>query len=203
MKLMCKALVVLLLATGAWADNKDKDQFQAGPVTEYPSRQTIGKVTIAAQPFETDAQTREAFGKKNPNQHGVLPVLVVIQNDSDQAINLEQLEVEYVAGRENIEATPARDVPYLVGPNSPKMTPGPIPTTGPRIPRKKNALNTWHIEGRAFAARMIPPGEKASGFFYFQTPHTLDATMVLRGMREAASGKELFFFEIPLETGKR
>ena len=34
-----------------------------------------------------------AFGKVNPNQFGVLPVLVVIQNDGDKAIRLDRLKV--------------------------------------------------------------------------------------------------------------
>ena len=57
---------------------------------------------------------RLAFGKLNPYQYGVLPVLVVIQNDSDKAIRLDRLKVEYVGpNRDRVEATPAKDVRYL------------------------------------------------------------------------------------------
>ena len=42
-------------------------------------------------------------------------------------------------------------------------------------------------------------GETASGFFYFRTFFRGGATLLLRGMRQAATGKELFYFEIPLD----
>ena len=76
----------------------------------------------------------------------------------------------------------------------------PGPTGAPRVGRsKKNPLDAWEVEGRAFAARMLPPNQTASGFFYFQTGLQRGATIVLNGLSEAASGKDLFYFEIPLE----
>jgi len=56
----------------------------------------------------------------------------------------------------------------LQPPQRPNMIPGP----GSKIKvlkGKKNPLDAWEIEGRAFAAQMLPPGQTASGFFYFQT----------------------------------
>ena len=64
--------------------------------------------------------------------------------------------------------------------------------------RNKNPLAEWEIEGRAFSAKMIPPHDKASGFFYFQTGSRGGATVVVSGLRDAKSGEELFFFEIPM-----
>jgi hypothetical protein len=46
---------------------------------------------------------------------------------------------------------------------------------------------------------MLPTSQSASGFFYFQTGLQRGATIYLNGLREAGSGKELFYFEIPLE----
>jgi hypothetical protein len=46
---------------------------------------------------------------------------------------------------------------------------------------------------------MIPPGNSAYGFVYFQTGIQKGATIYLSGITEAASGKELLFFEIPLQ----
>jgi hypothetical protein len=64
---------------------------------------------------------------------------------------------------------------------------------------KKNPLDAWEIEGRAFAAQMLTPGQSASGFFYIQTTHRGDALIQVSGLYEAASGKELLYFEIPLK----
>jgi len=196
-------LVVLLGIAAAWCADKDKDQFRPGSVSDYPSRQTISKVTIAVQAFESEEQARSAFGKNYPNKYGVLPVLVVMQNDSGQVINLEHMKVEYVLPtRQRAEATPASEVQYLWTPSKPRIIPGPIPTKT-QTSSKKNPLAGWEIEGRAFAAKMLPPSDSASGFFYFQVVPRAGVIIHISGLREAATGKELFFFEIPLESSPR
>ena len=64
---------------------------------------------------------------------------------------------------------------------------------------KKNPLDAWEIEGRAMSAKMLPPGQSASGFYYFQTILQPGATVYLNGLYEAASGNEIFYFELPLK----
>ena len=46
---------------------------------------------------------------------------------------------------------------------------------------------------------MLPAGQTASGFFYFQTGLQRGATLYLSGLAEAGTGQELFYYEIPLE----
>ena len=67
---------------------------------------------------------------------------------------------------------------------------------------KKNPLDEWEIEGRAFSAKVIPPGQSASGLLYFRTPETSAAASVyISGLANAVTGKQLYYFEIPL-SGK-
>lgn len=193
------ALVCTALA-GAGKDGKDKARFTPGPASSYPTRQTISGVTVATVPFRSDEETEPAFGKKNPNKSGVLPVLVVVANDTPQAISLDNLKVELsTPDRRRVEARQPGDLKYIYGPNRPGVYTGPIPTGRPHIGKKKNPLADWTIEGRAFTARMLPPKESASGFFYFQARYETGSTLYLTGMREAATGKELFYFEVPLD----
>lgn len=195
MKPVLKCLIILLSI--ALAQGADKDKFTVGPAASYPARQTMDKITVAAIPYDTEEKAHTAFGKLNPNQYGVLPVLVVIQNDTGGAIKLD-LEAQYVNPTSgHIDATPARDVPYLTGAKRPSMAPSPIPIPLPR--NKKGPLNVWEIEGLAFAAKMLPPGDSAHGFFYFQTAHKPGGRLYLNGIRDAATGKEFFYFEIPLD----
>jgi len=194
--------LIVLLAASAAASAKDKEQpkFTPLPVTEYPCRQTIEKVTVAAAPFTTETDTQKAFGKLNPNRHGVLPILVVIRNDTDQALAFDRMKVEFVMPtRDHVEATPAADIRYLQGPDRPKVYTPPIPRLPPIVGKQKNPLNAWEIEGRAFAARMLSPRGTASGFVYFRAPFMSGSKLLLTGMREAATGRELFYFEIPLD----
>jgi hypothetical protein len=193
------ALFLLVSITAAHGADNDKT-FQARPTAEYPHRQTSEKVTIAAQAMETDEETREAFGKLNPFRYGLLPVLLVIQNDGPDAIRVDRMKVVYnLPDGSHVEATPAQDVRFLNGVKQPQAGPkGPIKLGK----QTKNPLAEWEIEGRAFAAKMVPAGQSASGFVYFQVPQTSAAASVyISSLEDAVTGKELYYFEIPM-SGK-
>ncbi len=158
----------------------------------------VFKCFIGAAAYDGEDQAKTAFGKVNPFRYGVLPVLVVIQNDSGKAIRTDQVKVEFVGpDSRRIESTPAADVRFLSGPRKPTVAIGP---TGPKVTKTKNPLNDWTIEARAIAAKKIPARESASGFFYFQTGlfHP-GSTLYVTGLSEADTGKDLFYFEIPLK----
>jgi hypothetical protein len=170
--------------------------FRPGPAASY-SHQTNDRVTIGVDAYASPEKAKMAFGKLDPYQYGVLPVLVVMQNDSADTIRLSHLKVEYNdTSGSHVEATPPRDVRYLNSPGRP-----PIPSGRP-IPfphKKKNPLNAWEIEGRAFSADSLPPGNSAYGFFYFQTPIQQGATIYVSGLTDAKTGRELLYFEVPLK----
>jgi hypothetical protein len=190
---------VAVAALAAAAD--DKNSFQAKPATDYAHRQTSEKVTIAVEPYITDEQAREAFGKTNPFRNGVLPVLVVVKNDSPNAIRVDRARFLYeLPDHSKVEATPAGELKFIRGaraPNNPNERPSVAGVKLGKAP--KTPFAEWEIEGRAFAAKMIPPGQSASGFVYFQTEVTSAAALVyISGLLNAASGNELYYFEIPL-----
>lgn len=162
------------------------------------SKQTIAEVTIAAIPYEGEEEAAAAFGKMKPYEHGVLPILVIVRNNSKGAIRLESMKVEYRdKDRQSVDPTPPAEVPFVEPPRRPTFGgPSTIPGLGRK---KKNPLAGPEIEIRAFAAKMLPPGESAHGFFYFRTGHRSGATLYISGLKEASTGNDLFFFEIPLD----
>jgi hypothetical protein len=192
------ALIVLLsIATAAAADKKPR--FTPGPASSYPNHQTQDKVTIAAIPYTSEDQAAAAFGKVNPYKHGILPVLVVLQNDTGKALKLN-LEAKFIGGdAHDLEAMPPADVVlFNGGRNANYQVPNPRPFP---LPQKNNKgpLNSPEIEGRAFNARLVPIGESVNGFFYFETMNFPDARIYLTGIQDAGTGKDYFFFEVPLE----
>ncbi len=194
-------LLLLVSISAALPADNGKAKFEVQPVSAYPHRQTSENVTIAAEPYETDEQAHEAFGKLNPYRQGILPVLIVIQNNGPDAIRVDRIKMTYVLpDRTRIESTAAQDLKYIHGAKQPATVTGPV---GPRIGRsKKNPLAEWEIEGRAFSAKMIPPGQSANGFVYFEVPQSSQAASVyISGLQNAVSGKELYYFEIPM-SGK-
>src|SRR3954451_4407857 len=197
MPFVFKRLALVLSIAAAFAADKDAP-FKAGPAASYPHHQTNEAITVAVDAYSSGEKVKAAFGKVDPYEYGVLPVLVVIQNEGKEAIRLDRLKVEYVGpGNQRVEATPTKDVRYARGPQRPSVTPGPGGRVA--IKSKKNPLDAWEIDGRAFAAQMLPAGQSASGFFYFQTELQSGATVYINGMREASTGKELFYFETPLQ----
>jgi hypothetical protein len=188
-----KRLALLMSIAVAFA--ADKTSFQAPAAADMPHRQTVDRLTIGVDAYDSRDKIKLAFGKLSPGEYGILPVLVAIRNDGAKAIQLRGLRVEYVGPHgDRVVSTPANEVRYAVGPD---------PLAGPRragpIPiKKKNPLDVWEIEGRAFSAQMLPPGNTASGFFYFNAALQPGATLYLSGLSEAGSGRELVYFEVPL-----
>ncbi len=195
MKTLWTCLMVFTASALLLADKKSDGKFSPGPVSSYTAKQTNDNVTVAVSAYDTEELAHTAFGKLDPNQYGVLPVLVIIQNDTGQALKLDHLEVEYTSfDRQHVEATPPSEVQTLGGGRRPSL-----PNGTPIHIKHKSPLNTWEIEGRGFAAQMLPPHESANGFFYFQTEHRPGAKFYLTGIKVASTGKDILYFEIPLD----
>jgi hypothetical protein len=192
MPFVFKRLALLMSIAAAFAADKPTP-FRADPAASYPHHQTAEGVTIGADAYAAGEKLKTAFGKLDPNQYGILPVLVVIQNDTGKTIRLDRLKAAYTApGGNRIDATPASEVKFANPAERPSVTPLGIKS-------KKNPLAAWEIEGRALAAQTVAPGQSAFGFLYFQTAIQSGSTIYLNGLTEAGSGKELLYFEIPLK----
>ena len=195
MPFVFKRLALFMSITAALAADKEQ-AFQAPTAANTAHHQTVSQVTIGAETYAAGDKVRAAFGRLVPYDYGVLPVLAVIQNDSHETIRLDQMKAEYVGPNSRVTATPPGDVQFARAPHRPDLG------AGPKMPipiKKKNPLGAWEIQGRALNAQMVVAGQSASGFLYFQTQVQNGATIYLTGLTEARSGKELFYFEIPVE----
>jgi len=190
------ALVLLAAAPGS-----DDKPFQAGKAGDY-AHQNSEKVIVGAKAFDNQDLTTDAFGKKvDLLKYGVLPVLVVIENKRERSIDLKDLEVSLVGsdGRHVASISPD-EIPFIGadGKRRPR-TPGTGVQLPMPLPKKKNPLAGPEILVRAFAAKMVPPGDSVSGFFYFEAQAEIGDSIYLSGMRDARSGKEILYFEFPLK----
>jgi hypothetical protein len=192
-------LAVVFLGLAAAAQSPKEGGLRPAPASAYPSRQVTGKLAAAAVRYESDADAKAVFGGTNPNEYGVLPVLLVLENKGDSSLLLDRMKVELQLGRRRpIEPTPAQDLPYLIAAKRPDQNRRtPIVPFG--LPKKGNPLAHVEFDQRKFAAKSLIANDNAFGFYYFQTRYTRDAMLVVSGIRDGASGKELFFMEIPLD----
>ena len=171
--------------------------FRAGPASDY-AHQTSDQVTIGAKPFSTPELTGEAFGKKTDLlRYGVLPVLMVIENKRGKTLSLENLEISLVGddGR-HVDQTRPEDLFQIgakTGRKPPVINPLPIPHSSKRRP-----LDTPEIITRSFSARVLPPGDSASGFVYFQAKAEPGDKLYVSGIRETSSGREILYFEFEM-----
>jgi hypothetical protein len=194
------ALIVLLSIPAAMAVDKDKGRFVPGPASSYAGHLTQEGITIAAIPYITEEQAKSAFAKANPYAHGILPVLVIVENGTGQALRMD-LKVQFVdPDNHHLDAYPPEDLIYYQGIKKPPRlgpsTPLPIP-----LPRKqkKGPLNTPEIVNRALSVKLVPKGETVYGFFYFEADYSPGSKLYLTGLSDASSGKEYFYFDLPLD----
>lgn len=187
--------ITFVLIAGAIAASSGKD-FRAGAASDY-AHQSGDHVTVGAKAFNTEDLTADAFGKKaDLLRYGVLPVLVVIENKRGEALDLRDMEVNLVAadGRHATSVNP-EDIPFLARHG---RRPPPVQTPIP-LPKKGNPLSSPEIVMRAFSAKMLPPGDSANGFFYFEARSESGDKLYLNGLRDARSGHDILYFEFPLE----
>jgi hypothetical protein len=194
------AVIVLLSIAVAGAADKDK-RFAPKPASSYPGHQTMSGITIAAVPYTSEDQAKSAFDKVNPYKYGILPILVVIRNDTGKAVRVN-LQTELV-DIQNHQLDPMRpgDVVLFDGAaNKTWKVPAPSPIPLPH--HNKGPLDTWEIEGRAFTAKLVPPDESVFGFVYFNSALRPESYLYVNGLADAASGKDYFSFEVPFEDRK-
>ncbi len=179
-----KASILLLTSLVSVAADKGVP-FKPAPASEYEAKANFDQVLIAVDAFDTEEKTKTAFGKVTPNRYSVLPILLVIENNRKNPLDMRNLRVTYrPRGGQEIESTPSSEVKYEgAGPSKPKL-PG----------KRGNDI----IDERAFAARMLAPGESASGFIYFLTEYHGGVTITISGLRDSVAQKDLFYTEIPL-----
>src|ERR1035438_4970953 len=96
MPFVFKRLALLMSIAAAFAADKTPPPFKPGPPDTLPHHQTNDKVNLGVEPYESGEKVKVAFGKIDPYQYGVLPVLIVIQNDTGKAISVDRLRAEYV-----------------------------------------------------------------------------------------------------------
>ena len=191
----------LLLPLAAFAAEAG---FKAKTADRYPGKQSQGNLTVAVKPFYSEKDQKNAFGKTRPYKHGVMPLLLVLTNAGLHPYDLKNLKVRFITGgREGLEPVSGEELAYF-NPNGHqprrRNIPG-LPGLG-RTRVRKGPLARFEITDREFRAPVLTPESTASGFFYYWTgadDPLAGAAAYISGIVDLATGRELFYFEIPLE----
>ena len=196
--------LVCLLAANAY-DYKPPEIPPAGHADKYPLHETHKDegVTIAIDPYgpEKDSVFHVKFA-----EHRVLPVRLIVTNDTDQPLSLADAHIQFTTARKAKGEPLTKDdveraVANSVEPQD-RTAPGlplPIPKRKPqRLPKGTDE----EIDYLMFKAEAVEPHNTQSGFLFFDvsgvTQPLVGSHILLTGIRNGA-GQELFYFDIPLQ----
>ena len=200
----------LLLSSAAWifAEKQPQPLPKAFHANTYPAHEAHDdeKVSIAADPY--DMPDKAAVFVVNYKNSGLLPIQFIISNDGEQAVSLMDMEVELItADRSKIPPATVDDLYRRLGKQTrrgdePARNPLPIPLPRQKVKPTVSKEAQAEIESMQFLAKAVEPHSLQSGFLIFDVqgiPNPLaGAHLYVRGLRNQ-NGKELFYFEIPME----
>lgn len=205
------ALLGCLVLAGVLAFGKQDPQPppKAFHARTYPAVDvhTDEQVAIAADPY--DMADKTAFMVVPYKDNDILPIRLIVSNDSDAPLNLSQmaLQVNTVNPRAKIAPSEVDDLQRRLSRQTrrgdePSRNPLPIPLPGKK--NKSTMKKEWsdEIESLRFKWLVVEPHSTVSGFFFFDVrdlDHPLaGGHLYITGARNE-SGRELLFFDIPLE----
>ena len=188
------------------ADRQADVPVRKKPADQYANKQKADGITIAAESFLPQTiRQKMPFGKLN---------LSAVPHSSRAGRNPQRQPGRDSPGKtalrnmscrtaSKVRLNPCRrcEAPIPKALRKPKVGIGPL--GGVKVAPGKSPLNVPEIEIRAFSAKMLPPGETASGFVYFETDITSARRFacISPACRMRSGGKDIYYFEIPL-SGK-
>ena len=162
------------------------------------------KVAIAAEPYDT--REKEAIFHVDYLSHGVMPVRLIVTNNSNRPISLRDARILFMtAAGGKIQASEPEDVERLMTQKERQGGKIPMPGPIPNIKLKPKASDKeieQDFDTFEYQALVVEPHTTRAGFLFYdvsELSHPLHgAKLHLHALRDSA-GDELFYFEIPFD----
>ena len=166
MKTSIRILLFLFVQASLAADYKIKT-IEVQPIESYPAQASVGGVTIAANPYSTDAQSATAFDIKNLNSRGFFPVHVIIKNETKSYLTIRTRNVLlFTPNGEQLYTVPAAIVVDNLS-RAGLTKKEPAKSTEPETSQKVSPLIDF--TSKELVAASIDPGAVVDGFLFFFT----------------------------------
>jgi hypothetical protein len=174
------------------------------PATDFAAVEVHAdeKLAIAAEPYDT--KDKMILFRVDYISHGVLPVRLIVTNNSDRPISLRDARILFVTSTgDRIQAADPEDVERLMtrkereGGKIPM--PGPIPSIHLK-PKASNKDIEQDFDTFEFQALVVEPHTTRAGFLFYDVSglaHPLQDALLNLHTIKGADGKEFFYFEIP------
>jgi hypothetical protein len=195
-------MAVLLAASGARAADRTPPPVQ--PATDFAAVEVHAaeKLAIAAEPYDT--REKMALFRIDYISHGVMPVRLIVSNNSDRPISLRDARILFVTPQgDRINAAEPEDVERLMTLKEKEGSKIPI---GPIKLHTKAKASDKDVEQDfdtfEFQALVVEPHTTRAGFLFYDVSGMRDplkgSLLNLHTIKDA-DGKELFYFEIPFD----
>jgi len=172
------------------------------PAFSYPAHDHHAKenVTVGLDPYN-DAAKAKIF-TVNYQDHDLLPILLVVTNDSDEPVVLSEMNAELVTA-DRTKLSPATEDDILRRITHPHASGARVPVPFPtkRVKGGMNSRELDEIQSAQFKAKAVEPRSSQAGFLFFDiadlTNPLAGAHFYLTGVRDS-SGHEMMYFDVEL-----
>ena len=195
----CLAVAMPLVCRAAKEFSMPKTQ----PAFSFPAHDHHANenVTIAIDPYDTAAKGNTFVVKYR--EHNLLPVLLIITNDSDDPIQLTGMKAELVTSdRTKLTPDNEEDIIRRISHPNASGTHYPIPFPTKKVKGGLNSKEMDEIQSAQFRAKAVEPRSSQAGFLFFDVADISNplagARFYLTGVRNS-SGSDLMYFEVPLD----
>jgi hypothetical protein len=173
------------------------------PAFSYPARDHHGNenVTVGLDPYDTP--TKASIFTIHYRENELLPILVVITNDSEQPVQLSDMKVELVtADRTKLTPLSEEDIFRRISHPKASGTRYPVPFPTQKAKGGVDSKSRDEVQSALFRARAVEPRSSQVGFMFFDISDLSNplsgASLYLTGVRDS-SGHDLMYFEISLD----
>ena len=194
------ALAVPVLCLAA----KEFSMPKAQPAFSFPAHahHSTENVTVAVDPYNTPA--KEGIFVVKYREHELLPILLIVTNDSDQPLQLADMKAELVTS-DRTKLTPDNqdDIVRRISHPNASGTRYPVPFPTKKAKGGVSSKEMDEIQSAQFRAKAVEPRSSQIGFLFFDVSDISNplagARFYLTGVRNS-SGNDLMYFEIPLDN---
>ena len=213
---LCTMVAILSLSMPVRAQTSGPPTDPAKPKAALPPSMPHDEhdgLSISVDPYADAARAKEKFGKANPVDIGVLPLEVIVRNDTDHPIRLNlatiQLEVRLRnGGRQDIDWLTAEEVASAIAHPGGAPTPSVrrVPAIGVPLPAKdkKTEKLAEILRPLTLDSDVVAPKGMIHGFLYFNLNRDMSlaptASLYVPDASIVPTNKLLMFFEVPLST---
>ncbi len=199
-------LIAFFAFTATISRASDHEAPAVRPATDFPAVETHPdeNVSIAADPYDTSEKC--SIFRVDYVKYNYIPIRLIVTNNGDKPISLVDARIHLITrDGDKIPAAKPDDIVRATTFDSKAGRTIPLPAPLPPI-RGKAKTSTKNIEADfatfEYAALAVEPHTTRAGFLFYDVNGLQDplkgAHLYLR-MLHSADGKDLFYFEIPLD----